>query len=328
VERLGEQMNRPESETGGVSGPTETRTSPSTCPRFSIITATFNRADLLPRCLDSILRQSFDNFEAIIVDDGSSDNTEAVVAEYRLTDTRVRYLQQDNRGANSARNYGAREAHGEYILVLDSDDDAYSHWLARLDQLIASSRPAVACCGIESWDCQGRYKGAQQPAEDLVGSNRGGLFLSGTYAVRRNVFSELGGFNVDLPAHQHTEFRMRLFELCERRDYRIVSIPDRLVRAHRHDGQSIRRDARAKLEATDYILTHHRDKFQSPRSISSWLASAGGCAAELGRYQDARAYFGEAIRMQPTYWKNYVRLAICYAPCIRRLFWRSTGEGR
>ncbi len=300
--------------------------SPLVTRRFSIITAAFNRADLLPRCLDSVLRQSFGAFEVIVVDDGSMDNTADVVADYTNRDRRVRYLRQEQQGANAARNNGSRTAEGEYILFFDSDDEAYPQWLEALDRLISASGAAVACCGIEFCDSQGRNLGARQPAEELLGSTRGGLFHSGTYAVRRDVFTELNGFAVDLPAHQSTEFRMRLYDLCDRRGYRITSITDRLIRAHSHDGPKIRRDAQAKLVATQYILAEHRDKFESQRSIASWLASAGGCAAELARYSEARRYFAEAIRTWPANWKNYVRLAIACTPILRRRFWQDTGK--
>lgn len=301
---------------------------PDSTPRFTIITPTYNRAGIVTRCLDSILAQSFGNFEAIVVDDGSTDDTAAVVAQYCARDPRVRYVYQDNQGANAARNNGASTARGEYLLVFDDDDEAYPDWLATLDGLISSSRPAVACCGIDLDYGQGRELGGLQPPEELVGSARGGLFLSGTYAVQREVFDELAGFAADLPAHQSTEFRMRLYGLCDRRGYRIASVSNRLVRGHEHTDTRIRSDARAKLEATKYILKHHRDKFQYQHSIASWLASAGGCAAELGLYAEARRYFAEAICAWPRYWKNYARLAVCSVPGVRRLFWRATGHAR
>lgn len=289
--------------------------------RFSVVTATYNRAHLLPRCVESVLRQTFPHFEAIVVDDGSTDGTQETVAEYRRRDARVTYLRQEKAGANEARNLGARHAEGEFILVLDSDDEVYPDWLCRLDELIASSGAQVNCCGIEFVDRAGCITSCSVPRAVEAGTVADGLFLSGTYAVKRDVFLELGGFAVGLRAHQSTEFRMRLSELCSQRGYRTSTIPMVLVRAHSHDGPKIRRDPQAKLEASKYILEHHLNKFESKGAVASWLAAAGGCAAELGDYRQAREFFARAICTHPIRWKNYARWMIAFIPLVRRRFW-------
>lgn len=90
-------------------------------PTFSIITATYNRADLLPRAIKSILTQTFKDFELIIIDDGSTDNTKEVIESFN--DERITYKRlSQNRGCNSARNYGLDLAKGTYITFADSDD--------------------------------------------------------------------------------------------------------------------------------------------------------------------------------------------------------------
>lgn len=297
-------------------------------PRFSIITPTYNRAHLLPRCLDSILGQSFGNFVATVVDDGSTDDTSQVVQSYAQRDARIRYLSQKNRGATAARNTGARSSHGEYLVFLDSDDEVRPQWLERFHSLIGRTNADVACCGVDNVDGQGRLLESRRPKEDLTGSARGGLYLSGNFAIRRYLFSELGGYVEHLPAHQHSELRFRLFDLCERRKYRIVSIPDCLVRVYKHDGPKIRRDPAAKLEATKYILARHRDRFQKKQSIAAWLAAAGGCAGELHQYRESRHFFAEAIRVYPRHWKNYVRYLVALLPGIRRILWRDIGNNR
>ena len=88
-------------------------------PAISVVIATFNRAKFLPETIDSILAQSFQDFELIVVDDGSSDNTRQVVEHYGA---RVRYLQQPNRGPSAARNLGVEHAKAPWIAFQDSDD--------------------------------------------------------------------------------------------------------------------------------------------------------------------------------------------------------------
>lgn len=90
-------------------------------PSVSIVTPTYNRARLLPRAWASLIGQSEQGFEWIVVDDGSTDNTRDVVEGFN--DPRIRYVWQENQGVNGARNRGDREVRAEYIIYLDSDDE-------------------------------------------------------------------------------------------------------------------------------------------------------------------------------------------------------------
>ena len=91
--------------------------------QFSIITPTFNRAHLLSRAIESVLAQSFSDWEMIIMDDGSSDNSGDVVRIFSDVDLRISYHYSENQGAAAARNLGASFASGRYITFLDSDDE-------------------------------------------------------------------------------------------------------------------------------------------------------------------------------------------------------------
>jgi len=86
----------------------------------SVIIPTYNRADLIPQTIDSVLRQTYHEFEIIIIDDGSTDNTEAII-KGRYSD-KVTYIKQSNMGVNAARNRAIEFASGKYIALLDSDD--------------------------------------------------------------------------------------------------------------------------------------------------------------------------------------------------------------
>jgi GT2 family glycosyltransferase len=99
-------------------------------PEVSVIIPTYNRAPLLPFAVRSVLTQTYPHCHVVLVDDGSTDDTAAVVAAEFGQEPRVRYFRQENGGAASARNRALREAKGDYIALLDSDDTWYPHKLA------------------------------------------------------------------------------------------------------------------------------------------------------------------------------------------------------
>jgi glycosyltransferase involved in cell wall biosynthesis len=91
-------------------------------PFFSIILPTYNRAHLIETAVKSVLNQTFSDWELIIVDDGSTDNTKEVISEFASSDKRIKYFYQENQERSIARNNGIDHAKGEYICFLDSDD--------------------------------------------------------------------------------------------------------------------------------------------------------------------------------------------------------------
>jgi len=97
----------------------QAQTLPVKLPRVSVIIATYNRAGLIKETIDSVLNQRFQDFELIVVDDGSTDNTEDLLRSYG---SRLRYLRQENCGPSAARNFGILHAAGSWISIQDSDD--------------------------------------------------------------------------------------------------------------------------------------------------------------------------------------------------------------
>ena len=91
-------------------------------PFFSIIVPVYNVEKYLPQCVESILRQTYENFEVILVDDGAKDRSGEICDEFAAKDERVSVIHKQNGGSSSARNAGIREAQGTYILFVDSDD--------------------------------------------------------------------------------------------------------------------------------------------------------------------------------------------------------------
>jgi glycosyltransferase involved in cell wall biosynthesis len=106
---------------------------------FSIIIPTYNRAHLIENTIRSVLNQTYTNFELIIVDDGSTDNTESVVKS--IDDERIKYYKKENAERGAARNYGIDKSKGDYITFLDSDDVFYSNALASAFEAIKKDCP-------------------------------------------------------------------------------------------------------------------------------------------------------------------------------------------
>ena len=98
-------------------------------PFFSIIIPTFNRGHILPKTIQSVINQNFEDWELIIVDDGSADNTKEIIESFSQNDLRIRYIYQSNQERSAARNNGIKNANGKYICFLDSDDEYQQHHL-------------------------------------------------------------------------------------------------------------------------------------------------------------------------------------------------------
>jgi glycosyltransferase involved in cell wall biosynthesis len=106
-------------------------------PFFTIVVPTFNRADLIKNTLQSLLNQSYSEFEIIVIDDGSTDNTEEVVQ--LIKDSRITYIKKNNAERAAARNFGAARANGDYVNFFDSDDIALPNHLEEAAKLIISN---------------------------------------------------------------------------------------------------------------------------------------------------------------------------------------------
>ena len=105
-------------------------------PTISVIVPTYNRANMLSGCIDAILNQTMDDFEIVVVDDGSTDETKKIIKRYK--DPRVVYFEKKNGGQASARNLGIKKSRGKYISLCDDDDRFYPDHLMTLSQFLDS----------------------------------------------------------------------------------------------------------------------------------------------------------------------------------------------
>ena len=114
-------------------------------PAVSVIVPVYNSASTLERCLESLLAQSFTDFEIILVDDGSTDGSADICAGYSRHDSRIKVISQPNRGVSAARNLGLDNASGEYVAFCDSDDMVRPSWLSSM--MAAAGKAGLVVCG-------------------------------------------------------------------------------------------------------------------------------------------------------------------------------------
>ena len=120
-------------------------------PMFSIITPVYNREKHIGIAIESVLHQSFSNWELIIIDDGSTDGTYALCQKYAEADSRIRCFRTENSGVSVARNQGLDRAHGKYVLFLDSDDTFHENALSVLySNISVHTDTDMICFGTDS----------------------------------------------------------------------------------------------------------------------------------------------------------------------------------
>lgn len=186
-------------------------------PTVSVVIPTYNRADLLEEALSSVLQQTYQDFEVIIVDDGSTDDTRERVAALQ-SDPRMRYVYQENHGLAGARNTGIRASRGDYIALLDDDDIWLPDKLEKQMSLMAVDDQAdVVHCDFRFVDlaCNPLPMRYQRPAsrgtlyEDLMYGNM--IAGSGSAVlIRARCLAEVGLFDENLPACEDQDLWRRM----------------------------------------------------------------------------------------------------------------------
>ncbi len=117
------------------------------CVKYSIVVPIYNVARYLEKCVDSILNQTYENFEVILVDDGSTDKSSYMCDAFAKKDTRIIVIHKKNGGLVSARKAGAEVAKGEYIICVDGDDWIDNSYLEVFESCINKKKPDIVCCG-------------------------------------------------------------------------------------------------------------------------------------------------------------------------------------
>ncbi|UCD33432.1 MAG: glycosyltransferase family 2 protein [Desulfobacterales bacterium] len=189
-------------------------------PEVSVIIPTFNRAKIVPKAIDSALQQTYRDYEIIVVDDGSTDNTKAVLEPY---DDKIEYRYKDNGGISSARNYGIKLARGRYVALLDSDD----YWLdKKIERQMACfwDNPSygMVATRCSSFDIDGNFD-TVEPQGKIRAKNRPGksgwiyqdLFYrnfirTSSVVIKRDCFAKVGLFDESLYQCNDVDMWMRM----------------------------------------------------------------------------------------------------------------------
>ena len=181
-------------------------------PTVTVVIPTYNRMGLLSRALTSVARQTQPPNEVVLVDDGSTDDTEGLI---RRQFPDVRYLQQENRGVAAARNRGIREAKGEWLAFLDSDDEWLPHKLERQLDAVREEPEFSFCHTNEIWIRRGKRV---NPLKKHAKSG-GYIFKKclplcvispSSVLILRSLFEQVGLFDESLPACEDYDLWLRI----------------------------------------------------------------------------------------------------------------------
>lgn len=233
---------------------------------FSVIIPSYNRANIIIRAIESVLGQFYSNFEIIVVDDGSIDDTSTVVAS--LNDSRIVYIFQQNKGVSAARNYGALQAKGSYLVFLDSDDYVAKEWLMDFYNVIIEKELDIVRC--------------RKANENIIDNNGYQGFLAGSFAIRKEVFYKVGMYDENLHYGENTELKWRI----DFGKYTTITI----------NKQNLFYDATFSIGGVNkenkicffyYVIEKHQAYFNQNRFLSQLLYQVTGVACfQLGRFRE------------------------------------------
>ncbi len=248
----------------------------SGAPLVSVVIPAYNRAETIGDAVSSVLNQTLEDLELIVVDDGSRDDTAARVRA--LDDPRVRVIvHAANQGANQARNTGVAEARGAYVAFNDSDDE----WLPRklelqIDALRARAAEGFAACycGMVTYgmteDRRFAGRAARYWPDRRIGTVEGDIYAAllrtslvstQTLLVRTEVLRDVGGFKPDLRSSQDWELALRLARVTK---FAFVERPLVLARL---SSDSLSKDRRNHARTREFVLSTHYDAIAADREL-------------------------------------------------------------
>jgi glycosyltransferase involved in cell wall biosynthesis len=296
-------------------------------PRVSVIIPVYNGAASVGAAIESVLAQTFTDYEIVCVDDGSSDASLEVLSRF---EPRVRVLRQANQGPSAARNLGVRNSTGALIGFLDADDLWHPEFLQRTVALLDREPACVmvytdlAIADSTGRDLHARLIGdrAVPTVEDML--ERLWPILPSSVLIRRSAYERAGGFPEALRAFEDVYFWLLVREVGEFRylpeplaTWRFSLFPDPLKPGGGQEeaGRVFELMVRRRYGRSGHL--HVVGRRRAPRSILGFIALA---ALREGDRRRARAALLRALRFDPFRIKNYLRLARTFLPgCLSRM---------
>lgn len=216
--------------------------------RVTVIVPAYNYGHYLPRAIESILEQTVTDFEILIVDDGSTDDTATIADAYAKNDARVRCIHQENAGLSAARNNGLQAARTPWVTFLDADDELSPHFLERCLATLEGlpSNFAMVACNSRRIDSENRllpekfrdFRGNREISrQDLILKNR----FPANVLVRRDVFDRAGEFDPSLTSSEDRDMWIRIA-----RTQRIFYLAEPLVSIRSHPSNMSRNSDRMR----------------------------------------------------------------------------------
>jgi len=228
-------------------------------PAVSVIIPTFNRAKFVTLAIDSVLSQTYKDFEIIVVDDGSTDTTQEVIAPYR---DKIKYIRQNNLGASAARNTGILNSNAKYIAFLDSDDLFVPGKLEKqvpvLDERddVATVYSNIYYCDPSGKIISVAFKDKLFPAGDILEKVLFRKAMCGylqTWLIRKRCFDEIGLIDASLKMSEDRDMSLRVAM-----KYRIYGLKEPLTIVRQHEPGS--RLGRSPAKEREYFYFKLVDK--------------------------------------------------------------------
>ncbi|MAO47389.1 MAG: glycosyl transferase [Aequorivita sp.] len=186
--------------------------------KFSIVIAVFNKEKYIAETLKSVLSQTFTDFEVVILNDGSTDNSEAEILKFK--DPRIRYFSKENSGASAARNFTIRQATSEYIALMDADDYWYPFYLEEQNRLLSEFPSESVFATATEIKRNGKvFKNSyslQTIGTDAVvvdyfeASQLDSVLLSISTVLKKNVFEKVGWYDTTIKSGEDTDLYVRI----------------------------------------------------------------------------------------------------------------------
>jgi len=268
-------------------------------PAVSVVLPTYNRAWRIGRAIRSVENQTCGDVELIVVDDGSTDDTERVVTA--IPDPRIRYVRHSKRrGGSAARNTGIELARAGLIAFLDSDDE----WLPdKLLHQLAVIRRADSDVGLVYSDFLRVHADGREVRHRPVA--RGiSIGYPSRWLARREVFAVVGGFDVDMPAMQDTEMSIRIQQAFSLHHDPVV------VMKYHVTSESVSRSAGNILLAADALIKRYAHVVTKDELAHWYLLLGKACMAE-GAVNRARRSLLLAATLRPFEPRHYGVLLAC-----------------